>query len=169
MKPASVFKRFIAYVIDRFILLTSSMFLTMIMAVPLVIVDAVKLAKIIYFIIFIVLAVLYYSFFESSRSQATPGKRLLKLYVSGMENQKLSADRAFCRLCLQQLPVIFTCLFAMIAVEYTSQDNYGPLGLIIWIAIPPWYIPIFLPKIRKRSMTCSAQAGSMPGKVRENV
>lgn len=149
MKPASIFKRFIAHVIDRIILLTSSMFLTILMAVPLVIVDAVKLTKIIYFLIFIVLAVLYYAFFESSRSQATPGKRLLKLYVSGMGNQKLSTDRAFCRLCLQQLPVIFTCLFAMIAVEYTSQDNYGLIGLIIWIAITLWYIPIFFTKDKK--------------------
>jgi uncharacterized RDD family membrane protein YckC len=43
------------------------------------------------------IAFLYYGAFESSSSQATPGKRLLGMRVTGMKGQRLSLGRAWFR------------------------------------------------------------------------
>lgn len=48
-------------------------------------------------VMLIALGCVYYTFFESSAWQATPGKRILRLYVTDLNGQRLTLARAFLR------------------------------------------------------------------------
>jgi uncharacterized RDD family membrane protein YckC len=49
------------------------------------------------FALVILVGVLYYSVFEGSSWQATPGKRILKLYVTDLNEQRITFARAAAR------------------------------------------------------------------------
>jgi uncharacterized RDD family membrane protein YckC len=53
--------------------------------------------------ILIVLGCLYYTLFEASSWQATPGKRMLRLYVTDLNAQRLSFGRALLRNLARQI------------------------------------------------------------------
>jgi uncharacterized RDD family membrane protein YckC len=53
--------------------------------------------------ILIALGCVYYTFFESSNWQATPGKRILRLYVTDLNGQRITLGRAFVRNIARQI------------------------------------------------------------------
>ncbi len=50
---------------------------------------------------------LYYTLFESSSWQATPGKRMLRLYVTDLKGRRLTVARALLRNLARQISGIF--------------------------------------------------------------
>lgn len=63
------------------------------------------------FALVIFVGFLYYSLFESSRWQATPGKRILKLYVTDLNGQRVT----FARATLRNFPkMIFSSIFPFV-------------------------------------------------------
>lgn len=86
-------------------------------------------------------AVLYFGLFESSGSQATPGKKIFKLYVSDSNNQRVSYAKAFFRYFLFALPGFITSLIKLI-----DSDSSAHLSTIIWIFSIFWCLPIFTPE-----------------------
>jgi uncharacterized RDD family membrane protein YckC len=65
------------------------------------------------FALVIVVGLLYYSLFESSAWQATPGKRILKLYVTDLNGQRITFARAAAR----NFPkMIFSSIFPFVHV-----------------------------------------------------
>jgi uncharacterized RDD family membrane protein YckC len=55
------------------------------------------------FVILISLMCVYYTLFESSVWQATPGKRILRLYVTDLNGQRITVGRAFVRNIAKQI------------------------------------------------------------------
>jgi len=53
------------------------------------------------------LGCLYYTLFEASFWQATPGKRILRLYVTDLNGQRLTFQRALIRNLARQISGIF--------------------------------------------------------------
>ena len=53
------------------------------------------------------LGCLYYSVFEASSWQATPGKRILRLYVTDLNGQRITFGRAVIRNLARQISGIF--------------------------------------------------------------
>jgi len=58
-------------------------------------------------ILLVGLGTLYYTIFESSSWQATPGKRILKLYVTDLNGQRITFRRALIRNLARQISGIF--------------------------------------------------------------
>ena len=54
-------------------------------------------------VILIALGCVYYTVFESSIWQATPGKRILRLYVTDLNGQRITLGRAFIRNIARQI------------------------------------------------------------------
>jgi len=54
-------------------------------------------------VMLIALGCVYYTLFESSVWQATPGKRILRLYVTDLHGQRISLGRAFIRNIARQI------------------------------------------------------------------
>jgi uncharacterized RDD family membrane protein YckC len=54
-------------------------------------------------VILIALGCVYYTLFESSIWQATPGKRILRLYVTDLNGQRITVGRAFLRNIARQI------------------------------------------------------------------
>jgi uncharacterized RDD family membrane protein YckC len=58
-------------------------------------------------VIFALLGCLYYTIFEASSWQATPGKRMLRLYVTDLSGQRVTFGRALTRNLARQLSGFF--------------------------------------------------------------
>jgi uncharacterized RDD family membrane protein YckC len=58
-------------------------------------------------VLLVSLGCLYYTVFEASSWQATPGKRILKLYVTDLNGQRISIQRALIRNLARQISGIF--------------------------------------------------------------
>lgn len=157
MNPASRFKRFLAYVVD--IILVSIFF------------SILLTATVFYFIFFnnidmeilkpyikltvpiaLLIMSLYFAILESSKNQASFGKKLFNLYVCDSNNQKLSFLRALSRYFLLIIPSMPTCVIYISSsstIDYISKvQNYYlmPIGLLV-SAI--YFIPIFFTKGRR--------------------
>lgn len=146
MKPASRFKRFVAYIVDCLILATITFCLVFLGYLILFLInpsyldfetiDGTAKLALIFFIFSFILTGPYFACFESSKYQATLGKKLLNLYVSNRRNQKINFKRAFLRYFLWHSPVyfwIFTPFLGLYA------------GCIISFI---WYTTIFFTKER---------------------
>ncbi len=115
-------ERFLAYLIDAIILLVPSMLLVGLMGA----VSSVTLAS---FLINLV----YYTYFTASHWQATPGKRLLGIYVARADRQPLSQRDALERFLAFILPTLplYTSLLA---------ENTAPM-IVVWLSVV-WFSPI---------------------------
>jgi uncharacterized RDD family membrane protein YckC len=91
--PAGFWIRFLAYVVDGLILMVLVMTLSFI-AMAL---GAVPMTEILYIVINTIVAVTYITLFHSGGWQATPGKRLLGVYVVSNEGRPLSIPHALGR------------------------------------------------------------------------
>ena len=175
-KLASRFKRFVAYVVD-------SIILYVFVSIPLI-----QVFKKIYnlelhnltgfdfglltranmmqyqeyllssFVSTLIIIMLYFVFFESSKYQATPGKMLLKLYVSTKDDKRLTFVRACLRFWLYEIPTIpFVALIWFVpglrgpeSVEmYLSLIVVGVIYVFTFILYLIWFLPIYFTKERK--------------------
>lgn len=117
--PASRFKRFLAYVIDGFILLIVPSAINFILKkTPLFSTDIT--ASLIYTVPSLVLCILYIAFFESSGYKATPGKKIFNLYIVTTDGNQLSFKRALTRYMILALPNIIFLLIDL----YLKRDLY---------------------------------------------
>lgn len=158
MSPASRFKRILAYIIDSIlisipvtaIITTFIVFCTITDNRELVNLLILKFNSIFIFLV----ASLYFAFFESSKYQASLGKKFLNLYVCDSDNRKLSFMRALSRCFLLMLvgilPMCFFQLTSDTAIEYISRiQSYNWLirgGFLLCIGC---LIPVFFTKDRK--------------------
>lgn len=151
MIPTSRFKRLAAFIIDAIILWTIGFSLCLI---ALLILNAFinpgngeSLSVLFLMWSFVglhILVLLYFALFESSKYQATPGKKLLNLYVSNLDNQKISLMRSLYRSLLFLLLLFLTSFIFLVIYmnEYSGLEFYF-LGFTIWII---WIGPIFFTK-----------------------
>ncbi len=162
MKPASRFKRFIAYIVD--IILAYLITWPIFKAVEIIYFPNIKEIHlyqpylIITFTTSIILWALYVVFFESSKYQATPGKLLLKLYVATSDNKKITAMHAFVRyviFCIPSAPYLTTTII-FVPTLYMSKEMSISEALITLTTLALsllllliWYIPIYFTKERK--------------------
>ena len=58
-------------------------------------------------LLLVALGCLYYTLFEASSWQATPGKRILRLYVTDLSGQRITFGRALIRSLARQISGIF--------------------------------------------------------------
>lgn len=126
MIPAGRFKRLFAYLIDCLIALFLGLALKALIVNPIIFGMFEKESSDIFFrkciIIYgIFILALYFVWFEQSKYRATPGKMLFNLYVSDINDQKLTFKRACGRWFLSwsiAIPTIFG------AITSSSLDNY---------------------------------------------
>lgn len=151
MIPASESKRFMAYIVDTYLLLKLGNILIILLAVIGALcvgkdnaenfgISLLKFSPIIYFIF----VSIYYIFFECSRNQGTLGKKFLGLYVSDKKNQRISFLNSCFRYFLfviPMMPIYFSSFLAMI-----RKDSGIELSLLIFtvpilllIAIGPMF------------------------------
>ncbi len=152
MIPASRFKRFIAYIIDAIILGIFSWIVLIIIAIGASKINELDIFMLNFSLIFYPVLWLYYAFFESSLWQASLGKRLLKIYVSDLDNQKINFATAFTRAFLWILPLL---PIAILQITSTSMEDYHAklstywwLSLICGIIYIIEFIPVFFTKER---------------------
>lgn len=84
---------------------------------------------------------LFFTIYESSRYQATPGKRLCDLYVGTSNNKRLSFKRALWRYILFILPGILSVVLGLIvALIYKPIDEI--MNILIYVLTAIWFGPI---------------------------
>lgn len=139
---ANKFKRSVAWFLDGIILALPIIFLVEKLWD---ILDAESVKCLVVFLFLMITS--YFALFESSKYQATPGKKLLNLYVSNLDNQKLNFKKA-----LQRSLLFMPSLLLPITIGAGIAIGYNKL---IWIYILldsclliAWYIPIFFTKER---------------------
>lgn len=74
------------------------------------------------------LGCLYYTFFEASSWQATPGKRILKLYVTDLNGQRITFQRALIRNLARQISGIFFIGYLMAGFTEKKQALHDILA-----------------------------------------
>lgn len=158
MRPASRFKRILANIIDSILISVPGTALIVILTFFCVITDnrehlATLIVKFFGFFVILV-ASLYFALFESSKYQASLGKKLLNLYVCNTDNQKLSFMRALSRYLLLMvfggLPMCFLQLTSNTMTDYISKvESYNWLVLIGFLLGIACLIPIFFTKDRR--------------------
>lgn len=152
MIPASRFKRFIASFIDGLILSIFSSIVLLILALAMGRMDDIESFMLKANLVFYPVMFIYYSFLESSLSQASLGKRLLKLYVSDLGNQKISLAKAFSRCFLWLLPLMPIAYMQVTSSnmdEYSAKMNtYWWLTFVCSLIYFIEFIPVFFTKER---------------------
>lgn len=158
MRPASRFKRILANIIDSILVSIPATALMVILIFLCFITDNTEhLATLSFkfFSFFVILAAsLYFALFESSKYQASPGKKLLNLYVCNTDNQKLSFMRALSRYLLLTvsggLPMCFLQLTSNTMTDYISKvESYNWLLLIGFLWGIACLMPVFFTKDRR--------------------
>lgn len=71
---------------------------------------------------------LYYTIFEASAWQATPGKRIMRLYVTDLRGRRLSFGRALLRNLARQLSGIFFIGYVMVGFTEKKQALHDLLA-----------------------------------------
>ena len=160
MIPASRFKRFLAYMVDNII--AAIPYYALKLALPESIPFVLNATS-------IIIPVLYFCFFESSKHQATPGKNLFGLYVSTLDDTKITLGRALGRYLLLALPRLLPAALIIYGISaYDIPLDANSLGLFVgtigattvaywWMLLLllflmlyiAWFIPIFFTKERK--------------------
>jgi uncharacterized RDD family membrane protein YckC len=141
---AGFWRRFVAYIIDRIIIGIPASILVMAMVVPSIVamcnrnwdVEDIPVAIVTFIICWIWLAmviviahVLYFTWFESSRFQATPGKMVLGIIVTDIQGQRISFLRALGRNAGKILShVIFSIGFILAGVTAKKQALHDMLA-----------------------------------------
>lgn len=82
----------------------------------------------------VIIAGAYYTLFVAGTWQATPGKRLMGVYVIRKDGQSLDPRQALCRYLgylMPSLPI------------YSSLEPGTAQGLVVWLSAM-WFVPIIL-------------------------
>lgn len=145
----SRFKRFIAYIIDGIILSIFSLIVTLLLTLG----RTSHMEEFEFFLtrfyplIWYPVMILYYGFFESSKTQASLGKQVFKLYVSDDNNQRISFGKSITRCIIWLLPlfpVAYIQISSRTMEEYDSRmSTYWWLTLICFIIYFIEFIPVF--------------------------
>lgn len=86
--------------------------------------------------VLVVLGCLYYTVFEASGWQATPGKRILKLYVTDLSGQRITFRRALLRNLARQLSGIFFIGYLMAGFTEKKQALHDLLSKCLVLRRP---------------------------------
>lgn len=151
MTPASRFKRFLAFFIDILIVAIPSFFLYSIYYIrygTFVLPPTFEYAM---SAINIVIGLFYFVLFESSSYRATFGKQLFNLYVSDLNDQRITFSRALGRYLLYALPSFITMITnpnngSMFDFKANQYDSYFSFITVILVII--WIIPIYFTQAR---------------------
>jgi len=101
-KKASWFSRVIAFVIDYLLIcFVEAVFLLAFIMLSFLSTWITTIGVLLFIPFVIILFILYFALFESSKYQASPGKMLLHVKVEGQNGQKISLKRALWRACLK--------------------------------------------------------------------
>lgn len=163
MIPSSRFKRFIAFCVDVLIsqvvtaLLTGILFYSLGFALGLFVekeyLNNLNLPELGYRwggVVGFLITLFYYVLFESSKYQATLGKKLFNLYVSDLCDHKLTFGRALFRYILwilPTLPIVYVQITSKNMTDYTTRLSNDWFLMLIWsVFIIIWIIPIFFTK-----------------------
>jgi uncharacterized RDD family membrane protein YckC len=119
----SAFRRFLAFLIDAILISVFCAGIDLFLGLSLGLSPAIiteKAGPATY--IKLLIQLFYWPLFESSRWQATPGKRLCRLYVATQDGNRLSFPRAFIRNIAKALSVLTIGFgFLMIAITVRNQ------------------------------------------------
>ena len=121
-------ERFFAYLIDALILLVPG---TLVVAL----LDSADVAVVGVFLV----SLSYYTYFTASRWQATPGKRMLSIYVARVDHQPLTPRDAlerFLAFILPSLPI------------YSSIMPQQQAAMVVFWLTVTWFAPILFPPER---------------------
>lgn len=156
MIPASRFKRFLACFIDGLIMGIPIAVSLLIIIIPFMLTadkELLQLQTMKYTsVIVLIVSLLYYTLFESSKYQATLGKKLFNLYVSDINNQRISFKNALGRWFLWWFPGIPVLLLQLTSTSMADYDakmqNYWWFFAICYTLYLVFLIPIFFTKER---------------------
>jgi uncharacterized RDD family membrane protein YckC len=103
--PASLFKRFVAYILDAALLYFPTVILTKLIlaytsityGAPQISVNSLLFPILLTYIVSICMYIIYFSILESTCWQASIGKKCLRLYVAKKDNTQLTFVRSFLR------------------------------------------------------------------------
>lgn len=87
----------------------------------------------VFFVVMFLINAAYYTYFTASRWQATPGKRLLGMYVIRTDHQRLGLSNALERF------LAFTLPFMPVYVSFIPSDVAKMLAMMLVIY---WFLPI---------------------------
>jgi uncharacterized RDD family membrane protein YckC len=163
MKVASRFKRFIAYMIDNFLLYVCVSMPVMALfkliykndVENLEMIDLYQPYVISATITTFIICMLYFAFFESSKYQATLGKMLFKLNVMTTNHNKLKFFESCLRFIYIYIPVVPILIVSTYYADKLQDIDMvaafiilGSWGLSIILYLV-WLIPIYFTKERK--------------------
>lgn len=137
----SIWKRFVAYIFDVFIV---NLFLYIILIIAALV--AGPLAEV-YSIAFANIALFaYFVYFESSGAQATPGKKWMNLKVVDFEKRRISFLRAFFRYFARGMPGI-----VLVVVDVAANGTGIINEHMGWYFLIPFvtYVPILFMDMRQ--------------------
>lgn len=79
--------------------------------------------------------ILYFAFFESSKFQATPGKRLMGIEVAGAKKWKIGFGRSLIKAIIQTVVMYLCSLIAFFLLAFLSAqlNYYGSLRWIVYL------------------------------------
>jgi uncharacterized RDD family membrane protein YckC len=143
--PGPLGARFIAMVIDAFILVPFMSLLQHLLQDSAVLAAAAGL----------ILNLGYYVFFLSGNWQATPGKRIMGVFVTDINGQRLNREGAalhYIAFILPQLPL------------YMSISDMAVMSLILWLHLI-WFLPMLLTSTKRGVHDFLAYTQSWEGRI----
>lgn len=126
--PASHLSRFVASLLDGFILIALTAPVAVMMS------GSLSVAMLATFLA----TLAYFAYSHASRWQATPGKYIMRLHVTDAQQQRLSLRRSLERALAYLLPFL---------PQYTSLSEAVIGTLVMWIGML-WFMPIFYTRTR---------------------
>ena len=150
MEPVSRFKRYIASIIDNIISGIIMFIVAFCYGITLLlgdyIVDPDKLGQDPLYlvpatIICLVIGMIYFALFESSKYSATHGKMLFKMQVVKKEGNKITFVQSCYRYCVLILPMFFYAFLDVLPLKILFS------GVTILLLLV-WYLPVYFTKDR---------------------
>ncbi|WP_264682759.1 MULTISPECIES: RDD family protein [unclassified Wolbachia] len=128
---ASVHRRFCAYLIDVAILLIPTLLIVLSLGdFPLIL-----------HLSYMCLNCSYFTYFISSKAQATPGQQLMNIYTITLDSSKIGLSLAFDRTISQFfLPMLNNSIITFIKLFQTSVNALSTLEVIIVMLTFSWYL-----------------------------
>lgn len=149
LEPAGLIRRFIAFLIDGFVMLCIATLLMPFILYVFVMIPDKGFEDIFYNPIFIVISIafsllpfLYFTYFPSSFRQATLGQRFMNMYVIRLNQTKIGVGFALMRfLVFTFLPYIIVYIFTLITATFLSELTLEIISFVFFIV---WYLMSFI-------------------------
>jgi len=158
MKPAGIFRRFFALIVDQGIFFSLFLLCSFIIfgiielflaAVGIRLDTLLANTLIALFVLFSLVGHwLYFSLYESSRKRGTPGQRLFKLNVSDIHNEQVTFNMASLRYLIWAVPTWLT----EITREIYGSSPSTVVGLFLFVLFCVdiiWLVPFFFTERRQ--------------------